>query len=336
MKIAFLNISQSLVQRGAETFVRELSTRLAQDHQVTVVSGHKIPPGRWPIIWRFFIDGHGLYILWFTLSKIPLLWKEKFDVVVPLNGGWQSLLVRVLTLLYGGKMIISGQSGKGWDDRVNLWFFPSRFVALSSSLSKWAKRINPFTEVSYIPNGVDLVRFTPEGAKAKVSLNGPIFLCVGALTHEKRIDLAIRAVYKLAKGSLLVIGQGKDEKQLSLLGQQLLGNRFKIVSADFEQMPNWYRAAHIFTLPSPSYRAFEIVLVEAMACNLPVVVNDDPIRREIVQEAGLFVNPDKIEAYAKALDQALARSWYNKPRIQAEKFSWDKITQQYLQLFQDQ
>lgn len=335
MKIAFLNISQGLVQRGAETYVRELSARLATNHEIVIISGQKPPPQRWPLVWRFFIDPHGLSVLWFTLSRIPFLWKEKFDVIIPVNGGWQSLLIRLITLLYGGKMVISGQSGKGWDDKINLWFFPSRFVALSSHLSAWAKKINPFVNICHIPNGVDTIRFTPEGEKANINLAGPVFLCVGALNREKRIDLAIRAVAKLAKGSLLVIGKGDDERELSLLGQELLGDRFKITNADFSKMPRWYRTAHVFTLPSPSYRAFEMVIVEAMACNLPVVVNDDPIRREIVEEAGLFVDPCKIDEYAKALGEALAKNWHDKPRRQAEKFSWDKITQQYLRLFQD-
>ena len=49
---------------------------------------------------------------------------EKYDVVVPLNGGWQPALLRIITWVYGGKVVISGQAGMGWDDRNNLWCFP--------------------------------------------------------------------------------------------------------------------------------------------------------------------------------------------------------------------
>ncbi len=45
-------------------------------------------------------------------------------MVIPVNGGWMPAILRIVTWLYGGKLVISGQSGIGWDDRNNLWCFP--------------------------------------------------------------------------------------------------------------------------------------------------------------------------------------------------------------------
>ena len=152
MKIAFLNISQGKVERGSETFVMELSEGLGRSHDVKVISGRAELPTRWPGIWRLYIDPNGFGAAMFTLKNILMIFKEKYDVVIPLNSGWQPALIRLTTWLYGGKMVISGQSGIGWDDRNNLWCFPNTFVAISTYARNWAKRVNPLVKSVYIPN----------------------------------------------------------------------------------------------------------------------------------------------------------------------------------------
>ena len=98
-------------------------------------------------------------------------------------------------------------------------------------------------------------------------------------------------------------------------------------------MPEVYRSVDLFTLVSRPYHSFEIVLVEAMAAGLPVVANNDLIRGEIVGDAGFLVNPENIESYSRALSKGLEMNWANIPRKQSEKFSWDKIAQEYEKLF---
>ena len=336
MKIVFLNIYQGQVNRGAETFVLELSRRLKKmGHEVSIISGQSTSPKRWPILWRLFIDPQSIAIFLFTLKNLPALWREKYDVVIPVNGGWQPALVRLVTWLYKGKMVISGQSGIGWDDRNNLWSFPDTFIALSTKAKNWAKRANPFVKIKYIPNGVDTNKFTPRGQRLKISLKKPVILCVGALVPTKRIDLVIRAVSKLKGVSLLIVGAGDLKAELKRIGKGMLGDRFELTKVPFEKMPQVYRAADVFTLVSEPYYSFEIVLVEAMASGLSVVANKDEIRTEIVGEAGILVDPQDTDSYAKAIKKALATKWTDKPRHQAKKFSWDRIVKEYDKLFKE-
>ena len=231
-------------------------------------------------------------------------------------------------------MIVSGQSGMGWDDKVNLYSLPDYFIPISSEALRWAKKINPFVKSKYIPNGVDLDKFKTDNLKLKTDLKRPIILCVGALTKTKRIDLVIKAVSKMKEVSLLIVGKGEEEKSLQELGNRLLKGRFRIVSFPYEKMPEVYRVADVFTLVSEPFHSFENVLVEAMATNLPVVANDDPIRREIVGDGGLLVNPNNIEEYVNALKSALETNWGNKPQEQAKKFDWDIISQKYIKLIE--
>jgi len=335
MKIALINIYQGEIERGAETFVLELSKRLAINHLVKVFSGGKKPQKRWSIIWRAFLDPHGIQVFIWTLKILPHIWKAKYDIVIPLNGGWQPAFLRLITWLYGGKMVASGQSGMGWDDRNNLWSFPDAFITLTSKAKNWAKKANPFLKnIVYIPNGVDLNKFKPQGNKYKTGLKKPIVLCVGALTPQKRINLVIDAVSKLNEVSLLVAAGDKDRVNIAKLGRALLGRRFKLISVPYTNIPDVYRVADVFTLVSESTEAFGNVFVEAMATNLPVVAVNDEQRREIIGDAGFYVdNPTDLNSYSEALKKALSVNWGNKPRKQAEKFDWDKIAKKYEELF---
>lgn len=305
MKIAFINIYQNKVYRGAETFVYELSKRLSKNHEVKI----------------------------YTSLDIKDLWQKKYDVVIPTNGRWQAIIVRKIAWLTGAKVVISGQSGMGWDDKVNLLTFPDAFIALSSTALGWAKKFNPFVKSVYIPNGVDLGRFTFKG---QILQGRRTILSVGAFTKQKRLDLVIHAVAKLEDVNLVIAGGGGDLKdELEKLGNKLLGSRFKIISVPFEKMPEIYHRANIFTLPSASSESFGNVLVEAMACGLPVVATDDPIRKEIVGESGILVDPTNTDEYAKALQKALDTNWGSKPRDQAKKYDWDIIADQYEKLLKE-
>jgi glycosyltransferase involved in cell wall biosynthesis len=307
MKIAFLNKYQNKVFRGAETYVYELARRLSKNHEVDVISK----------------------INYWTLLR------KKYDVIIPTNGRWQAIIVRKIAWLTGAKVIISGQSGMGWDDRINLYTFPNVFVALSTKALDWAKKVNPFVRSVYIPNGVDLENFTFKGSPFKVLLNKPIVLAVGAFTEQKRMDLVIKAVAKLGNIKLLIASGGGDLRdKIYDLGITSLGKeRFEMVSVPFEKMPKIYRTADVFTLPSTSSESFGNVLVEAMASGLPVVATDDPIRHEIVGDAGILIDPTDVDSYAKALQKALDTNWGDIPRRQAEKFSWDEIAKKYEELF---
>jgi glycosyltransferase involved in cell wall biosynthesis len=351
MKIAIFSFYSGSVNRGGETFVSELASRLSQGHEVDVFQGKnetagysiiKIPADiDWSrkdmtgTIWRrLFVDYWSRVIALFTLKALPWVFRKRYDIVVALNGGWQPAVLRIVTWLYGGKLVVSGQSGMGWDDRNNLWSFPNTFIALTRKAERWAKKANPFLRnIQYIPNGVDLLKFTPEGKKIDTKLTKPIVLCVGAFTKQKRIDLVIRAVAKLKNVSLLLAGDGELKESLESLGKKLLGERFEIVKLDHKLMPTVYRAADLFTLVPEVSEAFGIVYVEAMATNLPVVAVKDEQRQDIVGDAGILVDPENLNEYAEAIQKALGLNWGERPRRRAKKFDWDSIALKYEKLF---
>ena len=139
----------------------------------------------------------------------------------------------------------------------------------------------------------------------------------------------------MKKGSLLLVGKGKEEKRYKQMARELLPGRFSIMHFPYKDMPRVYAAADVFTYPTFSQESFGIVLIEAMASGLPIVANNDPIRKEIVGNAGILVDPTDTGKYAKAIKEALDKDWGNKPRKQARKFDWDIIVKSYEKLFLD-
>lgn len=354
MKIAFLSLYSGEVYRGVETFVHELANRFT-DLGIDVIvyqNGPELKNSKyktvsidlkidWNVVSREvnppripFTDYWGFLVKRFTSRVLRKIDKD-VDIIIPTNGGWQTLLTKIWTVLHHKKMVVTGQSGPGIDDRWMLWCFPDRFIGLSEFHTKWARKANPFVKSLTIHDGADLKIFGSDVKPIKTGLKRPIILNVGAFIPNKRQKLIIKAVSKLEHVSLLLVGKGDMEDELSSFGEKLLPGRFKIMSFAYDQMSKVYTACDLFTFPTVSWESFGIVMVEAMASGLPVIATDDPIRREIVGEAGLFVDPTDSKKYAETLEKALKIKWGTKPKEQAEKFSWDDIAKKYRKMFEE-
>lgn len=347
MKIAILSFYSGVVARGAETYVHELANRLVElGHEVLVYqSGSKLKDAKYKTIsirvtTRWDIKGSFLSRNLYFSGKIKKFTEQvlidldnSVDIVLPTNGQWQVVKCSIWAKWHHKKMVVSGQSGHGFDDRINLYSFPDKFVVLTDSQALWAHRVNPFVNIEKIPNGVDLNKFKGGLNAINFGLPKPTVLYVGAFEFLKRQELAIRAVSEYGKASLVLVGSGALQEKLQKIGDKLLPGRFKIVSYKHYEMPKVYRGAELFTYPTSTFESFGIAMIEAMATGLPVVATDDSKRREVVGDAGLFVDPENTAEYAEVIKKALETNWGNKPRLQAEKYNWDIIAQKYEKLF---
>jgi glycosyltransferase involved in cell wall biosynthesis len=224
----------------------------------------------------------------------------------------------------------------GWrkGERETARYHPNLHIAVNPEVAEYLRLQLPDVRVEYIPNGIDVQAYDPEGPVAEIDLPRPLFLGCGHIDAQKRWELAIQAVARLPRGSLMLLGKGDQENALRTFGHRQLGNRFRISSVPYEHIGDYYRAADVVTLPS-SGESFGMVYVEAMACNKPVVATCDKNRIAIVGNGGILVDPTDLEAYAQALQQAAQQDFGDAPRQQAGQFDWQQIGPHYLKVFEE-
>jgi glycosyltransferase involved in cell wall biosynthesis len=165
-------------------------------------------------------------------------------------------------------------------------------------------------------DGVDLSIFCPGSkaeARAKVGLSDgpPVVLFAGNLTPVKAIDVLLKAAQVLVReGSairLVLIGEGPLRPELERQAKDLgIADQVRFVgSLPWVELPDWYRSADVFCLPSHS-EGVPTVLLEASACGTPWVASQVGGIPEIA-DIGIsqLVAPNRPEALADALRTTL-------------------------------
>jgi glycosyltransferase involved in cell wall biosynthesis len=137
----------------------------------------------------------------------------------------------------------------------------------------------------------------------------PVIVAAGRLADAKNYPLLIEAVALLrahVPARLVILGTGDREASLRAL---VVDKRMEdvVTFAGFQRNPWKYIAkANVFALSS-RYEGFGNVLVEAMACGVPVVATSSPGTREIVSDGvdGLLVERHEPATFAAALARLL-------------------------------
>jgi glycosyltransferase involved in cell wall biosynthesis len=137
----------------------------------------------------------------------------------------------------------------------------------------------------------------------------PTILAIGRFAAQKRLDLLLRAVARMANAPRVVLlGDGPDRPMLEGLTHELgLAGRVEMPGFVADVRP-WLAQADVLALPS-RYEGVPAVVLEAMAANLPVVATDCfAAARELVGAAeGCAVADADPESFAAALAVALAQ-----------------------------
>lgn len=130
----------------------------------------------------------------------------------------------------------------------------------------------------------------------------------GRLVEEKGLDVVIRAMARVpAATHLKLAGDGPLRGELQrLAGIHNIGGSFEVVgSLPSMQMPEFYRGLDVLVLPSltrPNWKEqFGRVLIEAMACGVPVIGSNSGAIPEVIGDAGLIVPEGDVEAMKVAL-----------------------------------
>ena len=220
--------------------------------------------------------------------------------------------------------------------------------------------------IRVVPCGVDLRRFQPrdmDAARAELGLPPSphrLVLLVGRIEPLKGIDALIRAIALLAERhpawrdqlSAVVVGGGAEDapehwnaeqRRLDGLRSELgVRQAVRFVGArDQEQLPLFYAAADIVTMPS-HYESFGMAALEGLACGRPVVATSAGGPAYIVEHgvSGLHTPPDDHVALAAQLerllaDDALRAANGDAARQRARRFGWAAVANDILRVYDD-
>ena len=168
-----------------------------------------------------------------------------------------------------------------------------------------------------VPTGVDCTRFTPENYDKdfleRLGLKGKrVLLHVGRLSLEKRLDIVLEAIAKLAPKEpdirLLVVGSGPAKEHYRRMASGLKIED-RVVFAGFmsdEDLPKAYASSEALVIAS-TFETQGLVVLEALASGTPVAGIRFRAIPEFVHEGknGCLFDPDTC---AEALQRCLARA----------------------------
>ena len=213
--------------------------------------------------------------------------------------------------------------------------YPNVYAVMTPEMTEYVKKNVPKCNVFTTVGGIDLNFFNPDGCKKGIDYNlleRPIVVSSAAFIESKRLHLIIKAMHKLGHGTLIMTSDGPLKDKICALGKKLLGDRFIYFGViPFESMPALYRTADMYVSSSRN-EPYGRSLLECMGCNTPVVAEKDRTRKWTVDKGGVLVDDcSNIDDLAKAINAVYCDiPWRNKPRRQAEKFSWDRTIDDYL------
>jgi glycosyltransferase involved in cell wall biosynthesis len=200
-----------------------------------------------------------------------------------------------------------------------------------------------------IPNAVDCAEFSPADAGARAALRVRLglpaarVLCafVGRLAPQKAPELLVDAwlMDALPNAHLVLVGDGPLRSSLE---RRLAADRERItfVGATADVV-SYMRAADLLVLPSQA-EGMSGVILEAMACGLPVVATDVPGNRELVGEdgtVGMLVPAGEASGLAEGMGRLvgspeLRQTIGASARAAAlERFDIQRVATEYLSLY---
>lgn len=236
-----------------------------------------------------------------------------------------------------------------WYRPIERWMFRrySRVICISdaakASMQDVAGKERP--AVSVIPNGIDIDVFANAGPVDKASINNRqdsrVILMVGRYSYQKDQATIIRSMQELpADTELWLAGYGETQPQLEALTAALgLEDRVHLLGMRSD-VPQLLKAADV-VVQSSHIEGFGLAAVEAMAAGVPVVASDVEGLAQVVDGAGLLFDHGNHHHLASQInsiltDSALRDSLIEKGRGRAARYGIDRMTDAYLEAYDQQ
>jgi glycosyltransferase involved in cell wall biosynthesis len=194
-----------------------------------------------------------------------------------------------------------------WDRHVDLYLPVSEHV------------LRRLVEAGAIPRDRAMVRrnhVSPDPGARRPGSDRGCAVFVGRLSHEKGVDVLIRAAAQVPELCVRIVGDGPERARLGELARQLQAANVSFLgrlprSGVFDEL----RGARCLALPSTWEEPMGVVLIEAAALGVPVIgSNTGGTPEAIVRGTGVLVPPGDVAALAAALRDAASdpEGWWRR------------------------
>lgn len=197
-------------------------------------------------------------------------------------------------------------------EMISIWM-NDKVIAISESVKKSLKKYEFISEnkILVLPNCLDYKKFKNKTEREIIQNKKEIVIgTVGRLEKEKGIKyllLAMKIILtRFPNARLEIIGDGSQFKELKEFSKKLGISNSVIFFGKFADVIPFYKKMDIFILPS-ILEGFGIVLLEAMAAEVPVIATDvDGIKEVVIDgECGILVPPKNPEAIANSVTRLI-------------------------------
>lgn len=291
-----------------------------------------------------------LYYWFFNFSVTRALKKYKADLFLSTDG-YLSLRTNVpqVAVMHDLAFIHFKEGINKLEETYYNYFFPKyahkakRLVAVSNYTKQ-----DIVTEFNINPNKIDVVYNAPSKGfvplnndlqnevREKFSAGLPYFCYVGAMHPRKNVETLLEAfdAFKTSTQSnfkLVIVGrkawqnEGIDRAYQNMKHQQDVIFTGRVSEADLYNIT----ASAFAMVYIPFFEGFGLPIVEAMACDVPVITSNVTSMPEVADEAGILVSPIDAKEVAQAMiNLASDSNLYQQKKLASAKrkhdFSWDE------------
>ena len=233
-------------------------------------------------------------------------------------------------------------------ESFSVWLFAQalracdQVVALNQAMAQDVVKVLSLkpAKIVVIPNPIDVVQVRLQSTVPIVPLIHPALIACGRLTPQKNFTDSILVFLlildKYPAAHLYIIGEGSERPILeALITKHDIKDKVTLMGFIDNPYP-YFVASDVFLLTS-KWEGFGNVIVEAMACQTPVVSYDCPTGPRDILEGGRYgelVPIGDIQAFATAVDRILATPF--SPELisaRADNYAVSTIIKQYKELF---
>lgn len=219
-----------------------------------------------------------------------------------------------------------------------------KIITVSTGIEKKLNNNYRLKNTKTIYNPINLSYIIKKSGTAK-PLEFDYILAIGRLNRQKGFDILIKSFAKSDlknKIKLVILGEGKERNNLEELITELELNNRVLLFGKVDNPFIYMKYAKFFVLSS-RYEGFVMVLLEALACDTPVVAaNCETGTSEIIEDGknGLLVPVEDEEALKLAMeklfyDKELYKKIKANTRESVERFDVKNIVQEWLKLFEE-